>query len=87
MKATLFLILSILPFCLLQAQFVEDFSDGDFTNAPTWSGNTDRFIIDNGVLRLNDTGGNTSYLSAEAATSTDATTTWEFWVQLEFSPS
>jgi len=67
----------------------DDFSDGDFSNNPTWSGNTDRYIVNTeGELQLfhEDAEGTTvSYLSVAANTAN--LTNWEFKVRLEFSPS
>ncbi|MGK0366469.1 MAG: hypothetical protein ACI85O_003542, partial [Saprospiraceae bacterium] len=71
------------------AQLQDDFSDGDFTNNPTWTGNTDRYIVNpDGELQLNhvDAAGTTvSYLSVAANTAD--LTNWEFKVRLEFAPS
>ena len=47
MKKTL-LFLFLLSFSLL-AQVTDDFSDGDFTNNPTWSGTTDSYVVNDGV--------------------------------------
>jgi hypothetical protein len=90
MKAIPFFLMLLATGQLLNAQFQETFADGDFSNNPTWMGNTDHFIITEGQLQLLNpeaSGTNTSYLSAAAATSLEATTTWQFSFQLNFPPS
>jgi len=68
------------------AQFSDDFSDGDFTTNPTWSGETGEFQVDAQRLRLNaPPQSDTSYLSVSSQAIDDAT--WEFFVQLDFNPS
>lgn len=75
----------------LHSQFTDNFADGEFRSNPAWMGNVDRFIVnENGTLQLRDTmpnASNVTYLSAAAATSITDSTTWEFLVRLEFSPS
>src|SRR5437879_5935136 len=37
------------------AQVADNFTDGDFTNSPTWSGSTSKFIVNaSKVLQLNN---------------------------------
>lgn len=69
------------------AQVNEDFSDGDFTNNPIWSGNIEQFIInDDFQLQLNNEGNEAiSYLQT-ANTMIDSCS-WEFFIKLSFSPS
>jgi hypothetical protein len=70
----------------LTAQFTDNFSDGDFTQNPTWAGNTELFSIENFQLRLNSAAGNDStYLVTPSAVLND--TEWNFWVRLAFTPS
>ena len=72
----------------LYAQVNEDFSDGNFTTAPVWTGSNnaaDFTTIDN-KLRSNSNIANTSfYLST--ANSLANNTQWEFWINLQFSTS
>ena len=88
MKNIILILFACLPI-LAFAQLQDDFSDGDFTSNPTWTGNTDRYIVNaNGELQLNhvDAVGTTvSYLSVAANTAN--LTNWEFKLRLEFSPS
>ncbi|HHN47610.1 MAG TPA: hypothetical protein ENN08_01510 [Bacteroidales bacterium] len=68
------------------AQFSDDFSDGNFTHNPTWTGDTDLFRIDNFMLRLNSSGDNdSSFLVTQSAVVHD--TEWNFWLRLAFTPS
>ena len=72
----------------LNAQVNDDFSDGNFTTAPVWTGSNnaaDFTIIDN-KLRSNSNIANTSfYLST--ANSLVNNVQWEFWINLQFSTS
>ncbi|MCF8258767.1 MAG: lamin tail domain-containing protein [Flavobacteriales bacterium] len=68
-------------------QFTDNFTDGDFTQNPSWSGNTDRFEIDaQNRLWLNAPAeANSSYLATASEAINDAS--WEFLARLEFNPS
>lgn len=68
-------------------QFVDDFSDGDFTSNPTWSGDVSNFEVDgNQQLHLNAPAqSDTSYLSVASGAINDAS--WEFLVTFDFNPS
>ncbi|TVQ12512.1 MAG: hypothetical protein EA361_10750 [Bacteroidetes bacterium] len=67
------------------AQFTDDFSDGDFTQNPQWIGDTDKFIVENQMLRLNDNQAGEAYLATQSAVLNN--TQWEFWVRIAFTPS
>lgn len=69
------------------AQLTDDFSDGDFTNDPAWLGDTGKFGVNDGELQLQDTESGRSQLYVQGPTSTDAMTTWRFYIRLEFAPS
>lgn len=82
-----FLLVFILTPILGLGQFVDDFSDGDFTSNPTWSGDAANFEVDGDQkLHLNAPAeSDTSYLSVSSEAIDDAT--WEFLVELDFNPS
>jgi len=83
-------IVAIVIFMLLEiklrAQFTDNFSDGDFTQNPTWTGDTHLFRVDNSQLRLNSTGDNDSTFLVTPSQILD-NTEWNFWVRLAFTPS
>ncbi|MDR0830510.1 MAG: lamin tail domain-containing protein [Prevotellaceae bacterium] len=76
----------LLIFCFLtinfslNAQFSDDFSDGDFTENPQWNGTTEKFAVNNFELQLNDvsasgTGSFKAYLSTNSTAILNAS--WE----------
>lgn len=75
-----------LPTTCLHAQLFDDFSDGNFTQNPTWEGSTNMFIV-NAAQQLQL---NAQSESVEWLTSTQnrlSNTQWTFWVKLGFSAS
>jgi hypothetical protein len=70
----------------LSAQIVDNFSDGDFAQNPTWVGDAANFKISTaGELQLNATGAGQSVLFA--AGNLPDSTIWDFDVRLSFAPS
>jgi hypothetical protein len=83
----LFILLLIIPLGIF-AQFQDDFSDGNFTNNPEWTGETDNFRVEAEELQLydiNDPPSPSSWLSTPNEAINNAS--WEFLVRLEFNPS
>jgi hypothetical protein len=83
-------ILLLIGFCFLlngYGQFTDDFSDGDFTQNPTWFGEVSKFQVNsNDELWLNAPALNdTAYLVTVSQTINNAS--WEFYVRLGFTPS
>lgn len=81
----LFLSLPITVF----AQFSDEFSDGDFLNNPTWSGDTGHFIV-NGSFQLQSDGpaqSDTAQLHTAFTPDFDDTITWDLYWHLDFAPS
>jgi len=68
------------------AQVTDDFTDGDFTANPAWSGDVAEFMI-NGVnqLQLNNSVAGASYLSTPNTAINN--TEWHFYIKLAFAPS
>jgi len=84
MKKTL-LFLLLLPLSLL-AQVTDDFSDGDFTQNPTWSGTGNKFIVNgSSQLQLNAEEAGTAYLSLPITEYESME--WQFWIREAFAPS
>ncbi len=68
------------------AQVAEDFSDGDFTGNPEWTGDTAQFEVNTSLqLHLKTTGADTSAIST--ANTRISETEWHFWVKLSFNTS
>lgn len=70
------------------AQFSDNFTDGNFTANPVWSGNTDKYVIDGtNQLQLfeNPEAAGFSYLSTPSGAINNAS--WEFLVKMDFNPS
>ena len=81
----LLLFLLLLPFSL-PAQVIDDFSDGDFTQNPTWSGTVDKFIINSNLqLQLDTEEAGTAFLSLPFTEYESME--WQFWIREAFSPS
>ncbi|HLG02966.1 MAG TPA: lamin tail domain-containing protein, partial [Bacteroidia bacterium] len=85
MKHIVFVLFSFL-FIPAQAQVSESFSDGDFTNTPSWSGDNSEYVVNTSFqLQLNGVAADTSYLSFPSPFISNAE--WQFWARLNFSPS
>ena len=84
MKKILILLL-LLPISLF-AQVTDDFSDGDFTQNPAWSGTADNYIINSNLqLQLNAESEGSAYLSLPITEY--ETMEWQFWIREAFAPS
>jgi hypothetical protein len=83
-----FLITLFLPIFLCRSQVIEQFTDGDFTNNPTWSGTDLDFSINSAQqLQLTSSVGGTSFLTTSNELSSLDTKEWHFWIKMTFSPS
>lgn len=71
----------------IPAQVTDNFSDGDFTASPPWTGDQSQFIVDNERLRLNGTGTDSSSLVTVFPDSIIPGMEWQFRIKLNFSPS
>jgi hypothetical protein len=81
--------LSCLSFFTIQvdAQLVDNFTDGDFAVNPTWMGNTADFIVNpSSRLQSNNTVANSSFYLSTANTLATAAQ-WEFYANLTFNTS
>jgi hypothetical protein len=84
------LLLSFLlaPFVLpVQAQLLENFSDGDFTQGPTWTGDAASFQVTGQQLQSNGPAVTGTTLQLVTPVQTVGATTWEFWVNLKLATS
>jgi len=82
-----FLILMTPLFSGAQMFFLEDFSDGDISDNPTWYGDTSKYLVNvDTQLQLNDlalSGSAVIYTPLALADSAD----WFFYFRLDFNPS
>jgi hypothetical protein len=85
MKNVICFILSAFSFSL-QAQFLEDFSDGEFFLNPSWQGNLDSFEVNNEVLQLNAPPNSTESFLVSSSLGAVAGF-WEFELRMDFNPS
>jgi len=71
------------------AQVVTDnFSDGDFTHNPGWTGDSSHFIVNaSSQLQLVDTSAGQSCLATSSPGTTLRSKEWRFWIRENFSPS
>ena len=76
------------------AQVTDDFSDGNFTSQPAWSGDHSQFTISSSsaipasmrpALKLNSESVDTSFLALESNYLESAE--WSFWIKLSFNTS
>lgn len=81
-------ILFLIAFVPLSAQVTDDFTDGDFTNNPTWTGDIGEWEVLANELHLNNmapASANTSHLSTPSIAIDNAN--WEFYVRTDFNTS
>ena len=72
----------------IQGQVIEEFSDGNLSSNPTWTGDLAQFNINsNYQLQLNSSGSDSSYMSFNSPLNSADSLQWEIWVQQSFSPS
>jgi hypothetical protein len=72
--------------CFANAQFQDDFSDGNLTQNPIWNGDTSEFKINNSnQLQLDGTGSDTSYIATENNLAIE--NEWDIWLKMSFAPS
>ena len=92
----LFAHLIVLMGLSISAQTTDDFSDGDFTENPTWTGTDTIFIVNaNKQLQLNASAGGYATLTVENALMPCLSETglknedleWRFWIKEAFAPS
>ena len=74
----------------LRAQLVENFSDGELNQNPTWTGDVDEFLVD-ASFQLQSNGDTTSNTNREIYIATPSTALvnaqWEFFVNPKVSTS
>ncbi|MCO5267477.1 MAG: lamin tail domain-containing protein [Brumimicrobium sp.] len=88
MKQFLFIILTFSLSFSLWSQMNDSFDDGDFTNNPTWTGNTTDFIVNtNHELQLNASGAGQSYLVTPHNLTQLEDMEWRFKIKYAFPPS
>lgn len=87
MKKFFLCVLVLLSAFNSQAQFSDNFNDGNFTANPTWTGNTADWTVNTSFqLQSNNTVANSTYYLSTASTLA-ISAQWEFYVNIDFNPS
>jgi hypothetical protein len=79
--------LLVLSSYISSAQFNDNFSDGDFTNNPAWTGAANFIINGSSQLQLNNTVASTSLLSTAFVAQSLDNFEWQVYVKQTFAPS
>lgn len=80
-------LLALLTCFSTQAQFSDNFNDGDFTSNPAWVGNTADFIVNaSQQLQSNNTTASSNFYLSTASTKATAAQ-WDFYCQFTFNTS
>ena len=86
MRYYLTLLLFLSQASVLFSQFTDNFTDGNFTAAPAWTGNSIDFTVTSGELQLNAPSvTSTKYLSTSSQAINSAQ--WEFKTRMTFGTS
>src|SRR6185436_8714058 len=87
MKRNLLILIFILPL-IVHGQLTDNFSDGNFTSNPAWSGDASQFIVNaSQQLQLQSSGTAVSSLSVSNNMASLDSTEWSFYIRENFSPS
>jgi hypothetical protein len=90
------LIFVMLSLCAVHAQVQDNFSDGNFTSNPAWTGNTANYVISSSTaipsnmrpgLQTNNTVAATTFLSTQFNITLADSMEWIFWAKMSFNPS
>lgn len=89
MKKAFLGLLCAVPSFLFAQWLGDDFSDANFTNNPTWQGDTAKFVVnaDSQLQLLAPPATGTAWLYLPAPTHLGQPTTWELYLSLGFAPS
>jgi hypothetical protein len=82
----LLLLFFLLPLAA-NAQLVETFADGNFTQSPTWTGDAASFTVAGQVLQSNGPATTGTQLQLVTPCQASTGTTWEFWANLKLATS
>lgn len=87
MRSFLIIVFLLTHLCFF-AQISDNFTDGDFSSNPVWSGSTTDFIVNPSFqLQTNAAGAGTSYLTTPHGLVDLNDKEWKLWVRQAFSPS
>jgi hypothetical protein len=86
MKQSIILLFLTITFLNGYSQFNDDFSDGDFSQNPTWFGDTSIFVVNaQNELQLNDVVSSEAHAVTQSQAIVNAS--WEAKIRMDFDPS